>query len=164
MSWHVVPAGDVIDHETGGDCPCAPTVTTQWREDGSFGPVVLHHAMDGRGETNSGSEPLDAHPQLDHPGAGQRAGCALPEPDHHVTTVVEEIRAIVPTSMTVPAAYTCAAIQIGMTIDEADGDVRVVAPGLQELQVALPDGAVTIVAAYCEMWTRWLQRRESVAG
>lgn len=46
---HVVPLGDLIKHvDDGGDCPCGPTTKPVPREDGSFGWIVVHHALDGR--------------------------------------------------------------------------------------------------------------------
>lgn len=46
---HVVPVGDLIDHETVGDgCLCMPRVEAVFRDDGSNGWVVTHHSLDGR--------------------------------------------------------------------------------------------------------------------
>ena len=46
---HTLPANDIIEHENiGTDCPCGPTVTAAFRDDGSNGWHVLHHSLDGR--------------------------------------------------------------------------------------------------------------------
>jgi hypothetical protein len=47
---HVIPLGDLIEHDTGGeeDCVCGPETTPVERDDGSFGWVVTHHSLDGR--------------------------------------------------------------------------------------------------------------------
>lgn len=45
---HVVPIGDLIDHEDGDDCPCGPAMIPVERDDGSIGWVVSHHSLDGR--------------------------------------------------------------------------------------------------------------------
>ncbi len=48
MSLHVVPVGDLIEHETTDDCLCGPRSEPVVREDGSYGWVVVHHSLDGR--------------------------------------------------------------------------------------------------------------------
>lgn len=46
---HVVPIGDLIEHDSdGGDCPCGPTVEPVPRDDGSMGWMHVHHSLDGR--------------------------------------------------------------------------------------------------------------------
>ncbi len=45
---HVVPIGDLIDHEDDDDCPCGPAMIPVERDDGSIGWVVSHHSLDGR--------------------------------------------------------------------------------------------------------------------
>jgi hypothetical protein len=46
---HVVPVGDLVDHEhLGDDCVCGPAVEPVPRQDGSFGWLVTHHSLDGR--------------------------------------------------------------------------------------------------------------------
>lgn len=46
---HVSPIGDLIEHDTdGGECPCGPTLEAVERDDGSYGWVLIHHALDGR--------------------------------------------------------------------------------------------------------------------
>jgi hypothetical protein len=45
---HVVPRGDLVEHETSDDCPCGPTAQPVTRDDGSVGWVMLHHSLDGR--------------------------------------------------------------------------------------------------------------------
>lgn len=48
MSQHVVPVGDLIEHETTDECPCGPRSDEVERDDGSYGWVVVHHSLDGR--------------------------------------------------------------------------------------------------------------------
>lgn len=46
---HVVPVGDLIEHDTdGGDCLCGPSTEPVPDEDGSVGWVVVHHSLDSR--------------------------------------------------------------------------------------------------------------------
>lgn len=45
---HVVPTGDLIEHEQTADCPCGPSPQPVKRDDGSVGWVVVHHSLDGR--------------------------------------------------------------------------------------------------------------------
>ena len=46
---HVLPVNDLIVHDQEGDnCPCGPNVEPVEREDGSFGWLYVHHALDGR--------------------------------------------------------------------------------------------------------------------
>ncbi|TYP82049.1 hypothetical protein [Blastococcus xanthinilyticus] len=45
---HVVPRGDLIEHETTEFCACGPRSEPVKREDGSMGWVVVHHSLDGR--------------------------------------------------------------------------------------------------------------------
>lgn len=48
MTTHVVPADDLIDHETTDMCPCGPLNEAVHRRDGSVGWVVVHNSLDGR--------------------------------------------------------------------------------------------------------------------
>lgn len=49
---HVLPVGDLIEHEeVGDDCPCGPTIEAVFREDGSNGWLITHHALDRREQT-----------------------------------------------------------------------------------------------------------------
>ncbi len=57
MSLHVVPIGDLIEHETNDDCPCGPRQEAAVREDGSYGWVVVHHSLDGREKTETEGAP-----------------------------------------------------------------------------------------------------------
>ena len=61
MSLHVVPVGDLIEHQTDDGCPCGPTSKPEQRDDGSFGQVVVHHSLDGR-EKNEPRELPDGCP------------------------------------------------------------------------------------------------------
>lgn len=46
---HVVPVGDLIEHDTEGeDCACGPASQPVVRDDGSVGWMVVHHSLDGR--------------------------------------------------------------------------------------------------------------------
>jgi hypothetical protein len=45
---HVVPVGDLIEHDTEGPCPCGPTDQPVPRDDGSIGWIAVHHSLDGR--------------------------------------------------------------------------------------------------------------------
>lgn len=44
----VCPAGDLIKHDTTGDCVCGPTVEPVKHEDGSIGWIHIHHSLDNR--------------------------------------------------------------------------------------------------------------------
>ncbi len=48
MTLHVLPANDLIEHETTDDCPCGVTTEPVEREDGSMGWLHIHHSLDGR--------------------------------------------------------------------------------------------------------------------
>ena len=48
---HVVPRDDFVDHDTSTswkDCVCGPDAQLVPRPDGSFGGLLVHHALDGR--------------------------------------------------------------------------------------------------------------------
>lgn len=47
---HVIPIGDLIEHETGTDdgCPCGPAVEPVELDCGGVGWVIIHHSLDGR--------------------------------------------------------------------------------------------------------------------
>ena len=45
---HVVPLGDLIEHQLADDCPCGPDPRPVKREDGSVGWLIVHHSLDGR--------------------------------------------------------------------------------------------------------------------
>jgi hypothetical protein len=55
-TWHVVPVGDLIDHDTERECVCGPVTEPAERGDGSIGWLAVHHSLDGRElqETTSG--------------------------------------------------------------------------------------------------------------
>lgn len=48
MATHVVPADELIEHVTTGECPCGPRDELVERDDGSVGWVTVHHSLDGR--------------------------------------------------------------------------------------------------------------------
>jgi hypothetical protein len=45
---HVLPIGDLVEHVTTEPCLCGPTTESVFRDDGSNGWMVVHHALDGR--------------------------------------------------------------------------------------------------------------------
>lgn len=45
---HVYPLRDAISHEAWDECPCGPTITAEYRNDGSNGWLATHHSLDGR--------------------------------------------------------------------------------------------------------------------
>jgi hypothetical protein len=48
---HVVPIGDLIEHDVTAECVCGPRVEPVKRPDGSCGWLVLHHSLDNREAT-----------------------------------------------------------------------------------------------------------------
>ena len=48
---HVLPAGDLIEHEETEDCACGPKVTFL-----TDGKVVTHNSLDGRERHESSNE------------------------------------------------------------------------------------------------------------
>lgn len=50
QTLHVVPIGDLIDHDTSGEqpsCVCGPEVEHVPAENGD-GWLIIHHSLDGR--------------------------------------------------------------------------------------------------------------------
>jgi hypothetical protein len=45
---HVVPIGDLIQHDTTGECVCGPTEQPVKARDGAVGWIAVHHSLDGR--------------------------------------------------------------------------------------------------------------------
>ncbi len=45
---HVVPRGDLIEHDTDESCPCGPTPRPEKAADGSVSWTIVHHSLDGR--------------------------------------------------------------------------------------------------------------------
>lgn len=45
---HVVPVGDLVEHELSDGCVCGPRAERVTRVDGSDGWLVVHHSLDGR--------------------------------------------------------------------------------------------------------------------
>lgn len=46
---HVVPVGDLVEHDTDGPgCVCVPRVEPVQREDGTIGYILVHLSLDGR--------------------------------------------------------------------------------------------------------------------
>lgn len=48
---HVIPLGDVIDHDHTDDCVCGPTSELQANADAPDVWLVTHHSLDGREAT-----------------------------------------------------------------------------------------------------------------
>jgi hypothetical protein len=49
MILHVLPVGDLIEHEdTGNGCPCGPRAEPYEQDDGSYHWLMVHHSLDGR--------------------------------------------------------------------------------------------------------------------
>jgi hypothetical protein len=46
--FHVMPVGDLVEHDTSTACVCHPTTEPVPREDGSIGVLHVHHSFDGR--------------------------------------------------------------------------------------------------------------------
>nr|WP_187279181.1 hypothetical protein [Streptomyces lavendulae] len=47
---HVVPIGDLIDHDTIGGCACGPAEQLVKAADGSTGWLAVHHTRDSRAQ------------------------------------------------------------------------------------------------------------------
>jgi len=45
---HVIPVGDLIEHERAADCVCGPVETVLHRLDGSDVAAYSHMSLDGR--------------------------------------------------------------------------------------------------------------------
>lgn len=45
---HIVPAGDLVEHEATSECICGPTTDIIIGENGETQWHVTHHALDGR--------------------------------------------------------------------------------------------------------------------
>lgn len=45
---HVVPIGDLVEHEAREGCACGPLPQSVIRDDGSVGWLMVHHSLDGR--------------------------------------------------------------------------------------------------------------------
>lgn len=55
---HVLPAGDVIQHVTSGDCLCGPSmrfVTAPDSPSVTYGWIYVHHSLDGRESREEGN-------------------------------------------------------------------------------------------------------------
>ena len=48
MAAHVVPRGDLIEHDTDGECVCGPTDVAAEVQGSVIGFVTVHHSLDGR--------------------------------------------------------------------------------------------------------------------
>lgn len=45
---HVMPVGDLIQHEAADDCVCGPKTQPIELDDGAIGWMQLHHMLDNR--------------------------------------------------------------------------------------------------------------------
>jgi hypothetical protein len=50
---HVTPIADLIEHESSENCVCGPEIKPLKRSDGSIVYVYLHHALDGRKDSET---------------------------------------------------------------------------------------------------------------
>jgi hypothetical protein len=54
---HVIPVGDLVDHDTSGaDCVCGPSTEAVYRDDGSNGWLIRHNSLDGREATERATD------------------------------------------------------------------------------------------------------------
>jgi len=49
--FHVLPVGDVIEHDRSDECVCGTTTRPVERDDGSIGWLIVHNSLDGREAT-----------------------------------------------------------------------------------------------------------------
>lgn len=54
-AWHVVPLGDLRDHEPNSDCWCRPALLD---DDDNDSDVYIHHSLDGRELYETGERKL----------------------------------------------------------------------------------------------------------
>lgn len=45
QATHVIPVGDVIDHDLDRDCPCGPRLVTAGWSDGSYNWQLVHQSL-----------------------------------------------------------------------------------------------------------------------
>lgn len=57
---HVVPVGDLIEHDLDELCVCGPTPGPQDRCFGGMSWVFTHHSLDGRERHEQPPDPADA--------------------------------------------------------------------------------------------------------
>lgn len=48
MNVHVIPVGDLIEHEPFERCVCGPAYEHVQGEDGASGWLIIHHSLDNR--------------------------------------------------------------------------------------------------------------------
>jgi hypothetical protein len=53
VNIHVIPLGDLIQHEPYGTCVCGPTPEFVQAEDGESGWLLTHHSLDDRESSES---------------------------------------------------------------------------------------------------------------
>jgi hypothetical protein len=53
VNVHVMPVGDLIEHEPLERCVCGPSYEHVQGEDGESGWVITHHSLDGREKSES---------------------------------------------------------------------------------------------------------------
>lgn len=47
-TMHIMPRGDLIEHDAADECVCGPSVEGRPDEEGSYRWLVVHHSLDGR--------------------------------------------------------------------------------------------------------------------
>lgn len=47
-TMHIMPRGDLIEHDAADECICGPSVEGRPDEEGSYRWLVVHHSLDGR--------------------------------------------------------------------------------------------------------------------
>ena len=45
---HVMPRGDLVEHEAADECVCGPETEARKSPDGSYRWLVVHHSLDAR--------------------------------------------------------------------------------------------------------------------
>lgn len=50
---HIIPVNDLIDHPSADDCVCGPENRPVEMDDGSYGWLHVHHALNGREQQES---------------------------------------------------------------------------------------------------------------
>lgn len=53
VTLHVIPRGDLIDHDSNDDCVCGPTTEAVPMGEYGYGWMSWHHSLDGREHTET---------------------------------------------------------------------------------------------------------------
>ncbi len=89
---HVIPTGDLIEHDKAEECACGPIGERVEREDGSHGLLWTHNALDGREQ----DEPLPVHHARTSHTTLTSCGLPLYGTNHGYEFVYEKERATCP--------------------------------------------------------------------